>query len=195
MNLRFEYLIALMLLGCGGFAGQRTDQPSEEIAINKERIATLELINKAGLPSAEVSYLSNLVRQAAGRLPQSTFGVITKDNIQVMLPEGKTLEDCTMECAVQTGREIGAHWIVTGEVVKFGGELRVSLSLHHSSSGELRGSDVVKGRDVKELEGPLQGTAVGLFAAIDPSLKRVAERLKRGFVCKKVTLTALPSPF
>ena len=64
--------------------------------------------------------------------------MITKENILVMLPSGKTLADCEGSCAVDTGRKIGAHWVLVGEVVRFGATIRVTLKLHHTASGILR---------------------------------------------------------
>jgi hypothetical protein len=158
----------------------------------KQRVAVLDLQNRARLDQESVSYLSNLVRQAASRLPSQEYSVMTKDNIQVMLPPDVQIEDCQGSCAVDTGRRIGVHWILIGEVIKFGKELRITLNLHHSASGELRGSEMVRGSNLESLEGPLQGTAVGLFSELDPDLKATAERLKRGFVFKKFNYNRIP---
>ena len=189
-------LISLSLIvGCGGFApsGQNTASGSlSPSGTPKERIAVIDLKNKAGVNEGELNYLSSLLRQAAGRLPQSKYSVMTQDNILVLLPPDTKLEDCVGTCAVDTGRRLGAHYVMVGEVVRFGSSLRVSLNLHHSQSGELRGSDTVKGDTVEALEGPLQGSAVGLFSVLDPSLKRAAERLKRGFVFEKFKYSDLP---
>ena len=177
-----------MMAGGGGSGGGETEVKTQP----KERIAVMQLTNKAGVKPSEISYLSNLLRQAASRLPRSKYLVMTNDNLMVLLPDGVNLDDCEASCAVDMGRKVGAHYILVGEVVRFGQSLRVSLNLHHSGSGELRGSDTVKGDTVESLEGPLQGTAVGLFSALDPSLRRVAERLKRGFVFEKFEYSALP---
>jgi len=88
----------------------------------EERVATLQIENRAELSKSDVQYLSDLVQQAALRLPTSRFSVMTNDNIQVMLPPGTRLEDCVDECAVQTARNLQAHWLVTGIVSRFAGE-------------------------------------------------------------------------
>ena len=139
-----------------------------------ERIAVLELGNKAGVDEGELGYLTDLLRQAAGRLPKEHYLVMTKDNILVMLPPGKTLKDCEGTCAVDTGKRLGAHWVLVGEVVRFGVSLRVTLNLHHTSTGALRGSDVIKGRSLTDLEGPLQRSALSLFSEIDARVGRSA---------------------
>ena len=139
-----------------------------------ERVAVLKLENKAGVNEDELSYLTDLLRQSAGKLPKEHYLVMTKDNILVMLPPGKSLADCDGSCAVDTGRRLGAHWVLVGEVVRFGPSLRVSLNLHHTASGALRGSDVIKGKTLTELEGPLQRSALSLFSAIDARVGRSA---------------------
>ncbi len=157
-----------------------------------KRVAVLELNdNSKGLVTAEERlFLSNLVRQAANRLPQDRFMVMTQENIIALLPEGKTLEDCMSKatCEVTMGRELGADYIITGEVVKFGESLRIALKLHESSSGALKSSDTISGNKVEELEGNIQGSAIGLFSELDPSLKKSAERLKKGFIYEKISL-------
>ena len=187
-------LIGVCISLCVGCGAMNTGGESGGVreGAPKERIAVLDLKNQAGVKPSEINYLSSLLRQAAGRLPQSKYSVMTQDNILVLLPPETNLEDCVGTCAVDTGRRLGAHYILVGEVVRFGKSLRVSLNLHHSGSGELRGSDTVKGETVESLEGPLQGSAVGLFGVLDPSLKRTAERLKRGFVFEKFQYSALP---
>ena len=119
---------------------------------------------------------------------------MTKDNILVLLPPGTQIEDCVGTCAVDTGRRLQAQWVLVGEVVRFGSSLRVVLNLHHSQSGELRKSETVKGENLEKLEGPLQGAALELFSILDPSLKRSASRLKRGFVFEKIQYKPLPEP-
>ena len=85
----------------------------------KERIAVLDLRNRSGAKDSEVLYLTSLLRQAASRLPTSRFSVMTKNNILVLLPPNTKLEDCVGTCAVDTGRRIGAQWILVGEVLFF----------------------------------------------------------------------------
>ena len=137
----------------------------------KVRVAALELLNPAQLPPQEVSYLSNLVRQATARLPEDRYSVITRENITAMLPPDRKLEDCIGECEVETGRLLGVQWLISGQVVKFGRSLRVSLNLHHSKSGELRGSEVVKGEQVEDLEVPITNATLRLMSRVDPSIE------------------------
>jgi len=40
---------------------------------NIERVAVLEIKNKAGVKQGELDYLTDLLRQAAGKLPKSHY--------------------------------------------------------------------------------------------------------------------------
>ena len=60
---------------------------------SQERVAVLEIQNKAGVKQGELDYLSDLLRQSAGKLPREHFLVMTKENVRVLLPPGKSLED------------------------------------------------------------------------------------------------------
>ncbi|MBM4292320.1 MAG: hypothetical protein FJ138_13515 [Deltaproteobacteria bacterium] len=162
-------------------------------ARGEERVATLQMENRAKLSKSDVQYLSDLVQQAALRLPTDRFSVMTNDNMEALLPPGTRLADCVDECAVQTARNMQAHWLVTGIVSRFGGELKVVLKLYEAVSGQPRESVTVGAKRVQDLEGPLQGAAVRLFGALEPSLLEVAERLSGGFVFKKFQVAALPA--
>ena len=184
-------LFLLILLDYGDLTAKPITKDQTEQGTKRERVATLELMNTAEVTEKELSYLNDLVYQAMGRLPLSRYEVIMKEHM-MMLSQGKQLESCDTACAVQRAHEIGVHWVVTGEVMRFEGEVRVRLSLYQSKLGELREEGTVKAREMKELKGPLQAEAVGLFAAIDPSLKRLVERLKQGIMFEKMTLGVLP---
>jgi len=155
-------------------------------------IAIIELKNQAGLSAEEVTYLTEVMRQAAKYLPVDSYPLITKENLFMLLPPGTRIEDCQGECAVDTGRKIGATWLITGEVVRISGSLRVMLELYHTPSNVRKGSDIVKGATIDELENPLQAATMTLLGDLDPSLLAKAERIRSGFVFKRVSVGALP---
>ena len=129
------------------------------------RVAVVELRNGAGLSQDEVSYLTDQVRtQASAALPGERFLVMTRESIVALLPPGKTLADCAkQQCEVEVGRTIGADYIVTGEVLKFGESLRLNIKVHHCVSGQFLGSETAKGAKVDDLES-------GLTRALHPTL-------------------------
>ncbi len=130
------------------------------------KIAVLELRNPAGVPEQEAQYLAGLVRTEALRLPAARWFVMTRENILEQLPPGAKLEDCVGACEVETGRNVGADVVVTGEVVRLGGALRVALRLHDTRNGKLLSSAQAGGDGAAALEGPVGQASRTLLAAL-----------------------------
>ena len=95
-----------------------------------EHLAVLELQNASPLPAPEVRYLTERVRGVAQAHPVPGLALMTRANLAALLPPGVDLADCEGECAVETGRIVGADYVVAGEVVSLGGSLRAILTLH-----------------------------------------------------------------
>ena len=144
--LRALYVLVLLFVAFGAQAQEKSDQ----------RIAVLELDNPAGLSKQEVNYLSDLMRRLASSELAQSFLVINKANILTLLPPEQTPEDCIGECAVQTGRLLQAAYIITGEIIRFGKQLRVTVKLHDTRSGRLIASEVASGREVTDMEVGIQ---------------------------------------
>ena len=142
---RYLLLQLILLLSLGGHAHAKT-----------QRIAVLELSNPAGLTKQEVTYLSDLLRRLASSELAQSFLVIDKANVLELLPPEKTLEECIGACAVETGRLLQAAYIVTGDIIKFGKTLRVTIRMHDTSSGSLISSEVASGREVTDMEAGIQ---------------------------------------
>ncbi len=108
--------------------------------VSPHRVAVLDFHDSSTgrATPEEVLYLSDLVRGVARRvLPADRYLLMTRENIQEMLPQGRTLADCVGDCAVDTGRKLGADYVVTGEVTAFGGQIRVTVNLHGMQTGNL----------------------------------------------------------
>ena len=90
----------------------------------------------------------------------------------VLIDPNTTLEDCVGTCEVETGRTLGADWILTGEVIRFGKSLRVSVKLHDTHSGQYLAGDSLKGRDVEELELSIKLSTLKLIYKISPAFER-----------------------
>ena len=135
-----------------------------------QRIAVLELMNRAPqqVTSDEVSYLTNELRTVASYLPAPRFLVLTQESLETLIDPSMKLEDCVGSCAVETGRIVGARWILTGEVVRFGSSLRVSLKLHDTKSGHFLKGAAVKGKSVEDLEQELHAQALSLVKEVSP---------------------------
>jgi len=65
---------------------------------------------------------------------------------------GKDLAQCEGECEVETGRKIGADLVISGEMLRVGSSLKMSLKLHETHQGRLLAGSVATGRDIDELD-------------------------------------------
>jgi len=84
-------------------------------------VAVLELTNKAGVTDDEAEFLTNKIRNVASqKLPAGRFMIMTRENIETLLPPGTNLKKCTAsECEIEVGRKLGAEYIVTGDITSF----------------------------------------------------------------------------
>ncbi|MGK0362388.1 MAG: hypothetical protein ACI9U2_004709 [Bradymonadia bacterium] len=138
------------------------------------RVAVLSLKNTAELAPPEVRYIADQVRAGLLRLPPSQFVILTRENILAMLPPGRQLADCEGDCEVETGRNIGADLIITGEVLAFGAGLRVALRAHEVESGKLVATVAASGATIEALERPVVDAARALalrLPAAQPGLQ------------------------
>lgn len=144
--------------------------PPPKFTGESQRVAVLELLNRAPtlVSKDEVSYLTNELRTVASFLPVSKYLVLTQESLEVLIDPSTTLEECVGSCAVETGRLVGARWILTGEVVRFGQSLRVSLKVHDTKSGQFLKGASIKGKSVEDLESDLQLQALTLIKEISP---------------------------
>ena len=89
----------------------------------RDRLAVLEVKastdGEQRLKPFEVKTLTSDLRRLA--LEYGGFDVMTDKNIIDLLPDDTKIEDCIGECEVQTGRMLGAKYIITGEVGRAGG--------------------------------------------------------------------------
>ena len=149
---------------------------AEEVA-ERERIAVLQMVNRAGFKADEVSYLTNSIRQTLSTKGGPRFLVMTQENILKLLPPDTKIEDCVGECEVETGRTLGARYIVTGELIQFGEALRLNIRLHETTDGALLVAETAKGSNINEIETALERAAQVLFDKLTARLQ--AERDER----------------
>ena len=140
---------------------------SHTLSATPKKLAVLEFHNYTEISDPEAMFLTDLVRGEAVRvLPPAEFLVMTRESLFELLPPGKTLTDCVGECEVETGRLIGADYIVSGELIQFGDSLRLSLKLFETQTSRLLGTQTVKAGAVEELEEPIRTSSSALFRKI-----------------------------
>ena len=132
-------------------------------------MSVLELHNKlpeADRAAVDASYLADHIRQ---EVLDEKLGlqVMTRENMLVLLQsQGKTLAECEGECEVDTGRRLGADYVISGEVLRVGSQLKLSLKLHDTHNGTLLGAASASGREVESLDGGLPDAVRRLTAAL-----------------------------
>ena len=137
-------------------------------AADLQRIAVIELGNSAGWSDDEAYYLTDLVRGAArSSLPRESYIVMTRENIEELLPPGMDLHKCTTaSCEVKLGKMIDADYIVTGELIRFAGSYRVIIKAYEVAQGDLVVTRKAAGDDLVSLEKSIEQISRDLFRIV-----------------------------
>ena len=197
LNLKISVYLCILIFtftGCGTLGKSDNQIQKDSILQNKKtpttesltpppssqkkeliRIAVLPLNNKwkQKISVDEVNVLTDAIKIMMSYLPKSEYLVMTKESMQVLIDPSKGgLQDCIGKCEVETGRLLNASWIVTGELVRFGDQLRVMLKIHNTKSGQFAGGDSFQGKDATALLSPLKQKTIKLMKAISPEFIR-----------------------
>ena len=128
------------------------------------KVAVLEFRNLAKLSNFEIESVTDMVRGSAlSAYPQRLF-VLTRENIRDMLPPDVRISDCEGSCEVETGRNIGADFIVTGSVGRFGSRLQVKMKLHNTKNGRLLSTQVISAKNIELLEAKIKKSGENMFS-------------------------------
>ena len=120
-------------------------------------VAVLETVAdekaKDSVSLSDRQYLTNVLReQAVKELPATqNYTIMTRDNINAMLPPGMALEECEGSCLAETGRNISADYICQARVGNFGGMLTLTAELYETAGNKLIASFNGRGANVNEL--------------------------------------------
>ncbi len=108
---------------------------------------------KESVSLSDRQYLTNVLReQAVLELPAvQNYTIMTRENIQQMLPPGKAIEDCEGSCLVETGKNIAADYICQARVGRFGSSLTLSAELYETAGNKLIASFNGRGTNVEGL--------------------------------------------
>ncbi len=119
-------------------------------AQTKKRLAVLDfkvtkIQGKSVVSSYEAEALTGALRAVIADL--DLYVVINDENIYELLPPGTRLEDCVGKCEVETGRLLGAHYMLTGVIGKLGGNYDLLIRLYDTQSSGLLSSKNVGGKE------------------------------------------------
>ena len=116
---------------------------------------------------SERQFLTNVLRgEAIRQLPAKYYTIMTRENIEAMLPPGKTIEDCEGSCLVETGRNIAADYVCQAHVSSFGDALSLSVELYETAKNNLVATINERGASVDELEKMIKLKAPAFFRKI-----------------------------
>ena len=144
-----------------------------------KHVAILETISPGNIiASQEKRYLTDKLREVASKaLPSSLdYAIMTSENIEVMLPPGKVLEDCEGSCIVETGKNISADYVAQGRIGSFGDQVTLAVELYETASGKLIGSFVERKNSVQEIAEEVEQNAVLLFCSIETDVGEVCQQ-------------------
>ena len=122
-------------------------------------------------------YLTNVLReQAVKELPATqNYTIMTRENINAMLPPGKAIEDCEGDCLAETGRNIAADYICQARVGSFGSKLTLSAELYETAGNKLVASFNGYGMDVEELLNVIKTNSQEFFRSVKVGFVGLAE--------------------
>jgi len=131
--------------------GQATPPLPSPVQVRGKRLAVLEFQGKNLDPDILMTF-SDAVRGGAlqGLDPYGVV-VMTRENIQVRLRDMGKQECGEGDCEIETARNMGADYVITGKVVRMEQLYVVVLKLHETQIGSLLGTGTVDGASQVEL--------------------------------------------
>ena len=123
--------------------------------VSAKYMAVLETLSpKDLLTRQERMYLTDILRGEAVRIlpAEQNWTIMTRENINVMLPPGKSIEDCEGSCLAETGKNIAADYVAQARISQFGKSLAITAELYETATNKLVASFVSKGETVEDLE-------------------------------------------
>jgi TolB-like protein len=116
-----------------------------------KRLAVLEF-QGGKIEDETLRTLTDTVRGGALEgLARSGIDVMTRENMMAMLKAMGKAECQEGECEVETARNIGADYVVSGSVARIESLYVVTLKIHESKGGTLLATDMVKGKSQVEV--------------------------------------------
>ena len=133
-------IFVAMLLGCA--AKKPPESASEPVSApvpETERMVAVLEFNGVGVDDQVLLKLADSARVTSrNALPISSYHMLTRENMFQILSDNEIDPSCVEgQCAVETGRNIGADLIISGDVLKLEGQYLLSLKLYETESGNL----------------------------------------------------------
>ena len=157
------FVAAILLLCFNAFASfvavLETVAPDSAIAVSECRFLTDELRSQAGVALP----------------PYMGYTIMTRENINVMLPPGKSLEECEGTCIAETGKNIAADYVAQARVGKFGTKLTLTVELYETASGKLLASYTALQPSASDLWNDIKLNSKSMFARIQDETRSLGD--------------------
>ena len=132
-------------------APMRQSMASAAAQPGNKRLAVLEFQGK-NLEQDILMTFSDTIRGAALQgVGGRGVAVMTRENMLVLLRDMGKQECGEGECEVETARNIGADYVISGKVVRMEQLYVVTLKLHETKGGSLLSADTVEGASQVDL--------------------------------------------
>lgn len=135
-------------------------------------VAVLETMSeKDVIGRSEKVFLTDKLRDRAKAVLPAYMGyvIMTRENINAMLPPGKSIEECEGSCLVETGKNISADYVAQARVGKFGKQLTLTVELYETAANNLVASFTTRKDDAVGLLEDIEQEADDFFGKILPS--------------------------
>jgi hypothetical protein len=119
-------------------------------ASDQPRMAVLEFDVQKGIKIDRI-YFSDKVRSVLGDQLRSVFLMDRESTETILNQSGKSLADCTGSCEVETGRLLGADYVVSGRIGRLAKTWYLTLRLHATKDGRFIASTEATGATEPEL--------------------------------------------
>ena len=110
------------------------------VAFAEDYIAVLDV--QGEVSEAVKSQLADETRAGALQaLPMSEYTILTRENMLSLIKDMEKDPKCLDgQCEIDIGRNIGADFIISGQVLQIEGTYLYSMKLHNTASGALIGT-------------------------------------------------------
>ena len=146
-----------------------------------KRIAILEFTG-IGVEDAILGKLSDQSRiVSANLLSQDDFLIMTKENmLEILRDMDKDISCAVGNCEIEIGRNIGADYIISGNILHIEGLYLLTLKLHETDSGNLLAGQEIKNPSLVDLISDIQNGSAkllqqGLHISLPPITKSQTE--------------------
>ena len=102
----------------------------------------------------DAAALTDTVRTHLVDIADARLKVISKEKVfEILQQSGKSATQCTAECEIQTAREVGADYVLTGTIRQIGKTLLVLLEVRGASDGSILAAREVEVPNAEQLHG------------------------------------------